>query len=305
MKKLLVVGVAALALATGLAACSSSTPAPSAKPSSASGADPALVKLVPKAIESQGTINGGANFQAPPLANYDTDGKTPSGAVVKLVEHASALLGLTVNWQQILYPDQIPAMQAKKIVISGSASGANADIIASANVVGMFYNQQGILALPAKAKLFKTVDDMCGKSIGLGQAAAGTIAIFDKVADKCKADGKDAPKKTLLSATADIVLAVQSGRIDGGMIPTPTVIYTAQQSGGKLVATSVGAAIAKAIPQGDEGFTLAKDQLPLAKAYQAAFNTMMKDGSYVKIMKQFGVPSSQFRTTATLNKVSS
>ncbi|MEU8633124.1 transporter substrate-binding domain-containing protein [Amycolatopsis sp. NPDC048633] len=265
-------------------------------------ADPALKAMVPADIAAKGTIDGGANFQAAPMAMYVAGTKTPTGAVVELVEQAAGKLGLKVTWQQVLYPDQLPAMQAGKIVVSGSASAANAEIIAKANVVGAFKNLQGILATSAKAGEFTTLDDVCGKNIGLGKAAAATVAIFQDIAKHCTQGGLPAPVMIGLSATADIVLAVQSGRVDGGMIPTPTVVYTAQQSQGKLVATKSSDAIAAAIDEGLEGFTIAKDQPELAKAFQAAVNAMVKDGTYAQILTKFGLPRNQLVDTATLNQ---
>ncbi|MET7996055.1 transporter substrate-binding domain-containing protein [Amycolatopsis sp. NPDC005232] len=314
MKKLVLSLAAGVAVATALSGCSNTdtpvgAPAGSAAASQPAAAavapaavDPAVKALVPADIAAAGTINGGANFQAAPMAMYETGTKTPTGAVVKLVEHAAGMMGLKVAWQQVLYPDQLPAMQAGKIVVSGSASAANADIMAKANVVGAFKNLQGILATADKASQFETLDAVCGKKIGLGKAAAATVAIFNDIVKHCTQGGKPAPQMVGLSATADIVLAVQSGRVDGGMIPTPTVVYTAQQSQGKLVATKANDAIAEQIDEGDEGFTIAKNQPKLAAAFQAAVNAMIKDGSYAKILTGFGLPQNQLVPTATLNQ---
>jgi polar amino acid transport system substrate-binding protein len=266
--------------------------------------DPAVQAMVPAAIAAQGAIDGGANFQAPPMAMYASDGATPTGAVVELVEHAAGMMGLTIRWQQVLYPDQIPAMQAHKIVVSGSASAANGALIEKANVVGAFKNLQGVLVNADRADEFQTLDDMCGKQIGLGTAAAATVAIFDQIAAHCTQSGKPAPAKVGLSATAEIVLAVRAGRVDGGMIPTPTVVYTAQQSGGELVAARSGDAIASAIDQGDEGFTVAKDQPELAAAFHAALQAMIEDGSYARILSAFDIPQNQLIDAATLNEAS-
>jgi polar amino acid transport system substrate-binding protein len=314
MKKPLSHLIAAVA-AVGLVAGCTNTDAPIGSPSNPQApqapvsevpvtVDASVKAMVPAAFATAGTVNGGANFQAPPMAMYAADGRTPTGAVVELVEHAAGVMGLKVTWQQVLYPDQIPAMQAGKIVVSGSASASNEAIIKNANVVSAFKNLQGILATAEKADMFTTIDDVCGKKIGLGKAAAATVAIFDEVTKYCTDHGKPAPTMVGLSATGDIVLAVQSGRVDGGMIPAPTVVYTAQQSGGKLVATKSSDAIADTVDQGTEGFTIAKDQPDLAKAFHAAVTAMMKDGSYRQILKKFDLPDNQLVDTATLNEAS-
>jgi polar amino acid transport system substrate-binding protein len=316
MKKIAPAVVATALLALTATACSSasSTPAastgggaaassiPSSVPSAT--ADAAIKAMVPAQIESSGVLNGGANFQAPPMAMYASGGKTPTGAVVQLVDHAAGLMGLTVNWQQVLYPDQIPAMQAGKIMVSGSATSASAAFIKTANVIGAFKNLQSIIATSANAGEFQTLADSCGKKIGLGEAAAATVTIFEGIQKYCTDNGKPAPTKVGLSATADIVLAVQSGRVDGGLLPTPTVVYTAQNSSGKLVATKASDQIVQQINEGIEGFTVAKDQPKLAAAFQAAINEMIKDGSYKSIMTSFGLPTSQLISSATLNEAS-
>jgi polar amino acid transport system substrate-binding protein len=314
MKKIAPALVACAALALTVSACSSaSSTAASGKTSagasastvpSTTAADPAIKAMVPAAIEQSGVINGGANFQAPPMAMYASDGKTPTGAVVELVDHAAALMGLTVDWQQVLYPDQIPAMQAGKIVVSGSATASSASFISTANVIGAFKNLQSIIATSANAGEFQTLADSCGKSIGLGEAAAATVTIFKGIQQYCTSNGKPAPTMVGLSATADIVLAVQSGRVDGGLLPTPTVVYTAQNSSGKLVETKASDDIAAQVNEGIEGFTVSKTQPKLAAAFQAAINEMIKDGSYKTIMTSFGLPTSQLISSATLNEAS-
>jgi polar amino acid transport system substrate-binding protein len=310
MKKLFTAGVAALALVAGLAGCATpetdgssamGKPARSAKPVAV---DQSIRALVPAQFRDAGVIAGGANFQAPPFAMYEPDGKTPSGAMVKIVDEAAGIMGLKVTWSQMLIADIIPAMQAKKVYIGGSMMASNAGIIESTNIITTVANHQGILALPNKASQFDSLDGICGKNIGMGTSALATQQIVGKIGKICQSEGKPAPKKTLLSATAAITLATQSGKIDGGMIPAATVDYVAQNSGGKLVATKANETIAEKIDQGIEGFSISKDQPELAKAFQKAVQKMMDDGDYQAILQQFKISPTNYEKTSNLNKAS-
>lgn len=301
MKKLIASAVSGLALMAVLTACSGS-PSSQSSQTPSSSADASLTKLVPADIASSGTIDGGANFQAPPFAMYAADGKTPSGAMIGIVTEAAHRLGLKVDWSQVAIADQTPALQAGKIVLTGSATAANPDIIKQVNVVGVFQNLQGFFTQAGSATKYKTIDDICGKSVSVGKSAAGTIAILNGVSGVCTQDGKPAIKQELLDGTADIVLAVQSGRADAGILSTASVAATVQQSSGMLAATdALNQEVASKIPSGGEGFTIAKSQTKLAKAFQAAVQSMIDDGAYAKIMNSFNVPTSLFYKTATLN----
>ncbi|MCL2780592.1 MAG: transporter substrate-binding domain-containing protein, partial [Actinomycetia bacterium] len=173
MNRLTLSIAALLAAAVAVTGCSSGS---GGKPGSGSGSAPAtgaaqvdqtIRAMVPQQFIDAGYLDGGANFQAPPLAMYEADGKTPTGAMVTLVEHAAGLMGLTVKWQQLAFADQVPAMQAGKIVVSGSASAANAASFAASNEIGVFYNNESILVPVDKASSYNETNDVCGKNLAV------------------------------------------------------------------------------------------------------------------------------------------
>lgn len=305
MKRVLTLSAAFVAAAVGLTGCAANS-ASTAAPSPSSSLNAALTKLVPAQIESTGQIAAGANFAAPPFAMYASDGKTPSGAMVTIVTEAARRLGLKATWSQVDITAQTPALQTGRILVTGSATAANPDIIQQVNVVGVYQNLQGLFSLATKSSNYHDISDVCGKSVSVAETAAATIAIVNGISEICTQAGMPALKKELLAGGGTIALAVQSGRADVGILSVAQVAATVQQSKGQLAALeSVNTEIFSKVPAGGEGFTVGKNQPKLAAAFQASVQSMMDDGTYAKIMKSFNVPSNLYFTKATLNDGSS
>jgi polar amino acid transport system substrate-binding protein len=138
---------------------------------------------------------------------------------------------------------------------------------------------QALLVQKGNPKGFRTADDLCGANVAAGKGSLSEKLATEQ-AHKCKDAGK--PQLNVLSFedAAASTLQVQNGRADAVIIDYVIAAYSSKQSGKTEVvgdpfhAQFHGAATKK----GNEGVT---------KALVAAFDQIIKDGTYGEILKKW------------------
>jgi polar amino acid transport system substrate-binding protein len=159
--------------------------------------------------------------------------------------------------------------------------------------------------LKTNAKSVKNVESLCGKTIG---ASTGTTAATQAtdIEQVCTSAGKPADQPKLFPNVADVQLALKSGRVFAQLEDTATGGYDALTSKGTITSIPITGAITKEgdFAPGLEGVVVAKGQTQLEKALQAGFNTLIKNGTYGKILKKWDIPGLAV-TKSTINTPSS
>lgn len=264
-------------LALGLGACGNSTSASSAA-SASSSADPSLAKLVPDNIRSKGTLAGGASFDTQPM-NFYAQGNKPDGVIIDLLDAAAAKLGLSIKWSQIPYSGLVPALQSKRVDIAGAQISKTPENKGVVNLLA-FYKASSSLLVPA-GKNYASDTDACGTRFGLTTGSTVNKNIADSINNECKAAGKPALQYLYYQSFNAGEDAIKAGRIDSFLNSTPQ-IQLAVKADKTLGATLVGKIAAR-----ETGIALPKEYTQLTQAFQAAFNAMIADGSYKKILDKW------------------
>ena len=148
---------------------------------------------------------------------------------------------------------------------------------------------QVILAPTAKAGGVTNLLDICGHSLAY---AAGTFGqqLANDVTTLCAKAHKPVPSQTAFPDAPSIQLALESGRISLELESTATAGYDAKVSKGRISAIVVPSSQA----MGDfasslEGVVVPKGEPQLAKAIQDALTRMLQDGTYMSILRTWGV----------------
>ncbi|WP_336855150.1 transporter substrate-binding domain-containing protein [Sinomonas albida] len=270
--------VASLALLLG--ACGNSTAAGTngASASASGSTDASLAKLVPDDIRSKGTLAGGASFDTQPM-NFYAQGNKPDGVLIDLLNGAAAKLGLSIKWSQIPYSGLVPALQSKRVDIAGAQISKTPENNGVVNLLA-FYNASSSLLVPA-GKNYASDTDACGTRFGLTTGSTVNKNIADSINKECKDAGK--PELQYLyfpsfNAGSD---AIKAGRIDSFLNSTPQ-IQVAVKADKSLGSTLVGKLASR-----ETGVALPKEYTQLTQAFQSAFNAMIADGSYKKILDKW------------------
>jgi polar amino acid transport system substrate-binding protein len=126
-----------------------------------------------------------------------------------------------------------------------------------------------------------TLDDLCGQKVAVEK---GTTQADDVTAQakKCKAAGKPAPNLQTFPDQNGANLAISSGRAEVGMADSPVAAYQVKQSNGQFVLSGQSYGTAP------YGIAIPKD-IGMNKAVLAAMKAVMADGSYMQILKKWGV----------------
>lgn len=243
--------------------------------------DDALAGLVPDKIKAKGTLTVGSDTTyAPAEFLAASDGQTPVGYDVDIAKAIGATLGLKVEVKTSGFDGILPAL-GPKFDLGVSSFFITKERSKAANFVSYF--QAGTQWAVQKDNPKKvSLDDLCGKSVGV---QTGTFQEEPDISGrnaKCLAEGKAAIDVVSLKNQTDVTTRLVAGGLDAMAAGSITVAYAIGQSDGKLQT------LGDVYGASPVGIAVAKDDLALADAVSQATNKLIKDGAYKKILTAWG-----------------
>jgi polar amino acid transport system substrate-binding protein len=264
---------------------SSSTPASTSTTSAApasNGANAAVVKLVPAALKSKGTLTVASDASYAPNEFIGSDGHTVVGMDADLSKALAAVMGLKANVVNATFDTIIPGLSAGKYDMGASSFTDTKEREKSVDFVDYFIAGESFITKASGGTTIGSIADICGKSVAVEK---GTTEETDAgtQSKKCTAAGKPAVKVLSFSDQNAANLALSSGRADLGFLDSPIAEYQVKQSNGqfKLVGASyANAPYGLALPKGSS-----------APAVLAALKVLMQNGTYSSILSHWGLTS--------------
>ena len=192
-----------------------------------------------------------------------------------------ATLGLKVTFQNADFGSIIAGINSAKFDVGVSSFTVNAERLKAVNMVSYF---NAGTQWAAAAGNPKKVDP--AKPCGLNVAVqSNTVQQTDDLPPKAKVCNKAGkPFKVDPYAKQDQATAsVVSGKDDGMLADSPVIAYAVKQSGGKL------APVGDIYDSAPYGIVVAKTDTDLAKAVAAALKVLKANGTYEKVLKNWGV----------------
>lgn len=261
----------------GTATSSTTSSAPAAK------ADPAVEKLVPAKIKAKGTLSVAADASYAPNEFFASDGHTVVGMDADLSKALAAVMGLKANVQNVTFDSIIPELQSGKYDLGASSFTDTKAREKTVSFVDYFLAGTSFFTKASGGTAVTGLADLCGKTVAVEK---GTTEETDAgtQSGKCKKAGKSGV--TVLSYTDQngANLALSSGRAQLVMADSPPAAYAVKKSNGqfKITGNTYGTA--------PYGLAVSKTG-GLAPAVLAALKALMKDGTYMKILQQWGIQS--------------
>ncbi|MDX3000879.1 ABC transporter substrate-binding protein [Kribbella solani] len=306
MKRLTVALLAPLALLT-LAGCGAESKATAAETGVNTSAEQhrittpknaAAAALLPAKVRDRGTlvVGGGFGSGSVPLGFYADDNKTPIGLEVDIAYLVADALGLKPEIEVTSWENLFVGLDSGKY----DAGFSNITVTEKRKQKYDFatYRKDDIAFEAKKGGSWRVTGgkDIAGKTIAVGSGTNQEKLLVDWNEANVKA-GLPAATIKYFQKNTDTYLALSSGRIDAYFGPNPSIAYHVQTSGetetiGKFsgAGPSLQGLIAATTKKGDG----------LAKAYQAALNAAIADGSYAKVLARWNV-SNEAVTTSELN----
>lgn len=284
-RKIAGVGIGLISLSLVAAGCSNgsnSSQSPGASSSTpAVTKDATLAAMVPSTVSSDGAINYGTDASYAPSEFIGPDGTTIEGFDIDLGNAIAAKLGLVGKWQNANFDSLIPAVLNGKYDVAMSSFTINSDREKTATMIS-YYSAGTSWAVASGNPKNITPDNACGAVVAVQKS---TVQVPDLQArsKKCTQAGKPAITIEQYTLQSDATTAVVSGKADAMLADSPVVAYAIQQTNGKLEKTGE---VYEAAPY---GIVIPKSEQQFAQAIQGAVQALIDDGTYLQILKKWGV----------------
>lgn len=235
--------------------------------------------LVPQALKDKGTLTVGSDASYAPSEFLGADGTTIEGFDVDLFKAVATKLGLKAEFKNAGFDSIIPGVNSKKFDIGVSSFTINPDRKKVVDMISYFNAGTQWASAPGNPK---NVDPAkpCGVNIAV---QTNTVQDQDDLPPKVKACGAKAPKIDRYDKQDEATAAVGNGKDDAMLADSPVIAYAVKQSKGKLEALGD---IYDAAPY---GYTVAKANNKLSQAIVIALKELEADGTYKKVLSQWGV----------------
>ena len=243
--------------------------------------DDELAKLVEGNTVKSGELSVGMELSYAPAEFLAEDGKTPTGYDVDLSKAIGKVLGLKTKIVSSMFDTIVPSV-GTKYDLGITAMTITKERMDSVDFVS--YYRAGSTWTVQKGNP-KKIDssDLCGNKIAV---QTGTVQEDEanKIAKQCKADGKKNAEVVSYKRQAEAATAVATGKADTFYADSPVAGYAIAQTDG-LEALGKDVGVVK------EGIAIQKGNTEMDAAVQKAVQKLMDDGTYMKILKNWGVES--------------
>ncbi|MFF7140840.1 ABC transporter substrate-binding protein [Streptomyces nodosus] len=263
------------------------SPAPADDPVAAVHKVDTVAALLPSEVRRAGTLRLGSSIGFPPSAYYPNGpDKAPAGQDLDIAEAVAKVLGVALERQDASFETILPALGSGKYDVGTGNFGVTSERLKTIDFVTYINDGQGFAVKKGNTTLGTAVTDLtqlCGLTIGTG---AGTTFEATLTAQKkvCTRAGRKPYDVKVYSENAATLTALQQGRIDVIMSTINGLRYQAAQP-------ASGTTFLGEFHRLDVGFAFTKGS-PLTKAFQAAVDELIEDGTYARILKKWGTSAS-------------
>lgn len=246
----------------------------------------AAADLVPEAVRKRGTLRIGASADAsPPLGFYATDDKTRIGSEIDIATLVADTLGLKPQFEEVSWENLFVGLDSSKF----DAVLSNVTVTEERKEKYDFatYRLDNIAFEAKKGSGWEVKEpaDVAGKTISVSSGTNQEKILVEWSEENVKA-GREPVDIKYFQKDTDYYLALQSGRIDAHLGPSPTAAYHVATAGQSEIIGQLSGAGGDL--QGKIAATTKKDS-GLVKAYAAAIDHIIEDGSYGKVLKRWGL----------------
>lgn len=266
-----VVGSVSLVAASGAAASRTTTPR----------------DMLPANIKSAGVIHVATSIYAP-VDYYEKNGKTLTGFDAAIMQAAAKILGVKIAWSVIDFSAILPGIASGQYDFATDLTDT-AQRQNTVDFITTFRDGTSILVKKGNPVGITNLASLCGKSVVMTQGSV-QIPIEQAQSAKCTKAGKGKITQLLVPDDPPARLALKSGQADAYLANTLASSYAAKTSKDFQVLPGVYAI------QYD-GDIFPKKSAQLRNAVRAAINVVIKNGSYAKIMKTYGLTNNEVKTS--------
>ena len=246
-----------------------------------------IAALLPQDIQDKGKIVIGASTDYAPAEFRADDLTTAIGYDVDLGKALGKVLGVETEVSDAEFASLLPGI-GTKYDIGISSFTINEERTANYNMISYLTAGSSYAVKSANPEGFDP-DDVCGQAIAVqtGTYQDEELAGFSQA---CVDAGKPEIEVLQYGRQSDATTNVVGGKAVAFYADSPIASYSAALTGGQL---EVVGGIRDAAPQ---GIVVAQDNAELTEAMQKAMQHLMDDGTWGKILDQWGVEDAALST---------
>jgi polar amino acid transport system substrate-binding protein len=244
--------------------------------------DTELTKMLPEGTDE---ISVGTNAPYPPFIDFVEEGNTEDfkGLDYDIVQAIAARLGVAAPFSQQPFDGLVPGLKAGKYdaVVGGVTD--NFERQATATFVDYTASGTGIAVATGNPEGIATLEDLCGRVVA-AQKASKQVELLATFSDESCSDPIET---TEYPQNTDAVQALLAGKADAIAATRVNLLDDAEKLVGKVEVVD-DPAEPNGYQASPNGIGFDKSDAELAKAVQAALQSLMDDGTYDKILAKHG-----------------
>jgi polar amino acid transport system substrate-binding protein len=255
---------------------------------------PELRAMLPGELRAESArIAVGTESGYPPFEYTNVAGRIV-GFEIDLFDAASKRLGLKYNFVDMPFDSLLGELYASNVNALAAAMSDTSERQIDYDFVD-YYNDSDAIMVPAgNPEGIKVLADLCGRVVAVltGSTQADALAALN--AKECSAKRA---KVLQFDTDADALAQVQAGKADAELTQWSTGAYNAKQIGSGDIFEVANTEIINPTPL---GFVFLKGDVEMVRAYQAALQSLIDDGTYAQILEKHDLSAGALET-ATVN----
>ncbi|MEV7371532.1 ABC transporter substrate-binding protein [Streptomyces sp. NPDC090301] len=254
--------------------------------------DQALHDLLPAKIKKAGAVRVATDVPYPPFEMFVKEGETElTGLDYDLGQALGAKLGVTFAFTPQKFDGIVPAIQAGKFDAAMSAITDNKERQKVVDFVDYSRSGSGVLVADGNPAEITTLDDLCGKKVAV-QAATHQLDLLKGHQDACGKAGKGKIDIQTFPKDSDAQLALRSGKVVAQVLTKPAAGWVAKTAdGGKAFDLVEDPAASGGYDATPNGIAISKQLPELTDAIQKALQSLIDEGTVLRIYNKYGVGS--------------
>lgn len=247
--------------------------------------------LLPADIRDAGEVAVATDAPYAPFEFFVEEGSEElTGVDVLLGQAIGAKLGIDFNFEQQGFDGIIPALQAGNFDVTLTAMTSSVERMDVLTFVDYSASGTGILTSAGNPENIETYLDLCGKAVAVQGATSQVDLVNDTWQAECEAEGLEPIALSEFPSDSDAQLAVTAGKAVASLLTKPSAGFVAKTTNdGKTFQVIEDPTAPNGYNATLNGIGVLKENEELAEAIQAALQALMEDGTYTKILAEFGV----------------
>jgi polar amino acid transport system substrate-binding protein len=241
--------------------------------------------MLPAKIKKAGVIHVATSIYAP-VDYYKKDGKTLTGFDADIMNAAAKVLHVKVKWSVIDFSAILPGITSGQYDFATDLTDTKARE-KTVDFVDNYRDGTSILVAHGNPEHLTNLGSLCGKTVVMTQGSV-QIPLATAQSTKCTSAGKKAINQLIVADDPPARLALKSGQADAYLANTLASSYAAKTTTDFQVLPGVYAF-------SYDGDIFPKKSKQLRNAVTAAFNVLVKNGTYGRIMKKYGLKNNEVK----------